>query len=75
MRGGRAPATATQMNLQSLGYGLKKSTSDLCNDCHSLKSYSTSYASFTSVHSRHVTSERYDCAHCRQCSRPERGLK
>jgi hypothetical protein len=66
--------TAAQMNLQSLGYGLKKATSDLCNDCHSLKSYTRSYNSFTSLHSRHVDSERYDCARCHTFSRPERGL-
>jgi hypothetical protein len=66
--------TAAQMNLQSLGYGLKKPTSDLCNDCHSLKSYTSSYSSFTSIHSRHVDSRRYDCARCHNFTRPERGL-
>jgi hypothetical protein len=66
--------TASQMNLQSLGYGLKKPTADLCNDCHSLKSYTSSYANFTSVHSRHVDSRRYDCGRCHNFTRPERGL-
>ena len=66
---------AAQMNLQSLGYGLKKPTSDLCNDCHSLKSYTSSYSNFTSIHSRHVDSKQYDCANCHNFSRPERRLK
>lgn len=66
---------AAQMNLQSLGYALKKPTTDLCNDCHSLKTYTSSYNSFTSIHSRHVDSERYDCARCHTFARPERGLK
>ena len=67
--------TAAQMNLQGLGYALKKPTSDLCNDCHGSQSYSSGYNSFTSIHSRHVDSQRYDCAHCHNVSRPERGLR
>jgi hypothetical protein len=67
--------TAAQMNLQGLGYALKKPTSDLCNDCHGSQSYGSSYNSFTSIHSRHVDSQRYDCAHCHNFSRPERGLR
>ncbi len=59
--------TATQMNLQSLGYGLKKPTSDLCNDCHSLESYTSSYNNFTSVHSRHTS--RTNCSSCHNFSR------
>jgi hypothetical protein len=56
--------TATQMNLQSLGYALKKPTSDLCNDCHSLHSYTSSYTNFTSIHSRHVDSQQRKCSNC-----------
>jgi uncharacterized protein YeaC (DUF1315 family) len=64
--------TATQMNLQNLGYALKKPTSDLCNDCHSLKSYTSSYSSFTSIHSRHVDSQQRKCSNCHNFDRPER---
>ncbi|MEW6118131.1 MAG: hypothetical protein AB1553_14725 [Nitrospirota bacterium] len=68
-------ATATQMNLKSLGYTTKKPTSDLCNDCHSLKSYDGSYSRFTSIHDKHVRDKRYDCSKCHNFSRPERGLR
>jgi len=68
--------TAAQMNLISdLGYGTKKPTSDLCNDCHSLKSYSRTYSSFISVHNRHVTDKQYDCSRCHNFTRPERNLQ
>jgi len=68
--------TAAQMNLiDDLGYGTKKPTSDLCNDCHSLKSYSRSYSSFISVHNRHVTDKKFDCSRCHNFSRPERNLQ
>jgi hypothetical protein len=67
--------TASQMNLQSLGYGLKKPTSDLCNDCHGLKSYTSSYSNFTKFHGSHVDSKKYDCSHCHNFSRPEKSLK
>lgn len=68
--------TATQMNLiTELGYGTKKATSDLCNDCHSLKSYSRTYDNFISIHNRHVTEKKYDCSRCHNFSRPERGLQ
>ncbi|NTV48777.1 MAG: alpha-2-macroglobulin [Geobacteraceae bacterium] len=64
--------TATKMKLiTNFGYGLKKPTSDLCNDCHG----SESVPSYTSVHSKHVDSEGYDCSLCHNFSRPERGLK
>ncbi len=68
----RPPTTATQMNLQSLGYGLKKPASDLCNDCHSLKSYTSSCSDFTSIHSRHVDSKQLKCSNCHNFDRPER---
>lgn len=64
-------STATQMKLiTDLGYGTKKPLSDLCNDCHSLRSYSD----YIDIHSRHVDSKRYDCSWCHNFSRPERGL-
>jgi nitrate reductase cytochrome c-type subunit len=64
--------TATQMNLQSLGYAIKKPTSDLCNDCHGSQSYTSSYNSFTSIHSRHVDSLQRKCSNCHNFDRPER---
>jgi uncharacterized protein YeaC (DUF1315 family) len=64
--------TATQMNLQSLGYAIKKPTSDLCNDCHSLESYTSSYNSFISIHSRHVDDKQRKCSWCHNFDRPER---
>ena len=66
-------STATQMKLATdLGYSIKKPTSDLCNDCHSLKAYTSSYSNFLSVHDRHAG--RRDCSHCHNFSRPENGL-
>jgi hypothetical protein len=64
--------TASQMNLKNLGYGTKEPTSTLCDNCHSLKSYTSSYSSFTSIHSRHVDSRNIDCSSCHNFSRPER---
>ncbi|NTW81563.1 MAG: alpha-2-macroglobulin, partial [Geobacteraceae bacterium] len=64
--------TATKMKLiTNFGYGLKKPTSDLCNDCHGIETM----PSYTSFHSRHVDNEGYDCSLCHNFSRPERGLK
>jgi len=58
------------MDLQGkLGYAPKKPESDLCNDCHSLRS-----ASFSTIHSVHVDSRHYDCTWCHNFTRPERGL-
>ena len=69
-------STATQMKLVTdIGYSLKKPASDLCNDCHSLKSYDGTYSRFIDVHNRHVNSQRYDCSRCHNFSRPERGLR
>jgi hypothetical protein len=60
----------TVMSLQgSLGYGPSKPMSDLCNDCHGSET-----ASFSSIHSIHVTNRRYDCSYCHNFGRPERGL-
>jgi hypothetical protein len=69
-------STATQMKLTSeLGYATKKPTSDLCNDCHGMESYSSSYSGFTSIHNRHVAQQGYDCSRCHNFGRPERGLR
>jgi hypothetical protein len=57
--------TTPRMDLKSMGYTAKKPTSDLCNDCHSLKSYS-----FTAVHPRH-TGKGYNCSSCHNFSRAQ----
>jgi hypothetical protein len=50
-------STASQMKLVTeIGYALKKPASDLCNDCHSLKSYDGT-GRFTDIHNRHVNSQ------------------
>jgi hypothetical protein len=64
--------SATQVNLQSLGYAIKKPTSDLCNDCHNGRTYNSSYNSFISIHSRHVDNEQRKCSNCHNFDRPER---
>jgi hypothetical protein len=64
-------ATATQMNLRSLGYVLKGAKAAVCSQCHSDKSYS----GWQWVHDKHVTDRRYDCGWCHAFSRPERGLR
>lgn len=64
-------ASATQMNLRSLGYVLKAAKSTVCSQCHSDKSYS----GWEGVHDRHVTQKGYDCKWCHAFSRPERGLR
>ena len=65
-------AAATRMKLVSnYGYGTKKPLSDLCNDCHDLKTYSN----YRDFHNEHVASERFDCGRCHNFSRKaERGL-
>jgi hypothetical protein len=65
-------ATATRMKLvTNYGYGTTKPQSDLCNDCHSSKSW----PGYTSFHDKHVTSQKYDCGRCHNFSRKtERGL-
>lgn len=69
-------STATQMKLVTdIGYSLKKPASDLCNDCHSLRSYDGTYSKFIDIHNKHVGSRRYDCSRCHNFSRPERGLQ
>lgn len=66
-------ATATRMKLASnYGYGAKKPLSDLCNDCHDLKSY----YNYKDFHDKHVASEHFDCGRCHNFSRQaERGLR
>jgi hypothetical protein len=54
----------TRMDLPAMGYAPKKPMSDLCNDCHELES-----GSFTSIHSRHVDNEGYNCSVCHNFSR------
>ncbi len=65
-------ATATKLKLiTNYGYALKGATSTVCVQCHGNKSV----PSYTSVHSKHVDSQGYDCSLCHNFSRPERGLK
>ena len=60
------------MNLKSMGYALKASQSVVCTQCHG----NEDMPSFTSLHSKHVTSKKYDCSFCHTFSRAaERGLK
>ena len=68
---GTTSVPATQMNLKSMGYTLKAAQSVVCTQCHSNKSM----PSFTSLHSKHITSEKIDCSMCHTFSRAaERGL-
>lgn len=64
-------SSATQMNLKGMGYAMKGTQSTTCTQCHGQKSM----PSYTSLHNKHVNSERYDCAWCHNFSRRERGLK
>ena len=64
--------TTSQMDLKGkLGYTMKGTQSSTCTQCHGAKNM----PSFTSMHSKHVTSKKYDCAWCHTFSRPERGLR
>ncbi|QOX78520.1 chitobiase/beta-hexosaminidase C-terminal domain-containing protein [Trichlorobacter lovleyi] len=68
---GTTSVPATQMNLKSMGYALKAAQSVVCTQCHG----NESLPSFTSLHSKHVTSEKIDCSMCHTFSRAaERGL-
>jgi Cytochrome c bacterial len=63
--------TATQMNLKTLGYVLKGTTTVVCTQCHSAKT-STGYLS---IHSKHVQSLKKDCSFCHSFTRAaERSL-
>lgn len=65
-------ASSTQVKLVSeVGYSLKAAQSTVCTQCHSQKSW----PGYSSGHSKHVDSLRYDCSLCHGFSRPERGLK
>lgn len=69
-------STASQMKLGTdLGYTVKKQTSDLCNDCHAFKTYSSGYSNFRTLHNKHVTDKKLDCSRCHNFTRPERGLR
>lgn len=57
--------TNPKVPLKTLGYTAKKPTSDLCNDCHELESYS-----FNAVHPRHAN-EGYDCSVCHSFSKAQ----
>jgi predicted CXXCH cytochrome family protein len=65
-------ATATQMNLKSLGYTLKQDQSTLCVQCHERKE---SQFDWLKVHDKHVKDKGFDCSRCHTFSRPERGLR
>lgn len=66
-------SSATQMNLKSMGYVLKADSRTVCSQCHGYKD--PTKISYTSLHSKHVASKKYDCSKCHNFSRPERGLK
>ena len=67
-------ATATQMKLNTMGYTLKAPYTTVCKQCHSTKN-PASY-SYTTIHSKHVTSMKYDCSFCHSFTRAtERGLR
>jgi len=61
----------TQVDFDSLGYGLKGPVNQVCVQCHE----SEDMPSFSSVHKIHVTDENKDCSNCHNFSRPERGLE
>ncbi len=58
--------TSTVSKLDKLGYKTPKPTSDLCNDCHSLKTNNDYYW----VHDYHVRNKGYNCSRCHSFSRP-----
>jgi hypothetical protein len=64
-------STATQVNLKSLGYTLKASTSVVCTQCHGQKEAIDWYK----VHEKHVKDKQYDCSFCHGFTRPERNLR
>ncbi len=65
-----------RMNLkEDLGYGLKGPESQVCTQCHGVKtkdSYDGGYFSY--IHDKHVRDKGKDCSTCHSFSRPERGL-
>jgi len=63
----------TVMNLKTdLGYAVKAPLTTICTQCHGMENEGQG---FSSVHSRHVASKKYDCSWCHNFTRPERGLK
>lgn len=64
-------SSASQMNLKTMGYGLKAATSVVCVQCHRLPAEQLSYLS---LHDKHVKDKRIDCSMCHGFTRPERGL-
>jgi hypothetical protein len=62
--------SGTQMDLNTMGYELKGTQSQVCTQCHDPEDN----PGFNSVHGIHVDEERYDCSHCHNFTRPERGL-
>lgn len=60
-----------KIKLASLGYTLKANQSTLCVSCHEHEDL----LSFTKVHEKHVDGKKFDCSHCHNFSRPERGLR
>jgi len=68
---GTTTVPATQMNLKAMGYSLKAAQNAVCTQCHG----NEDMPSFTSLHSKHVTSEKIDCSMCHSFTRAaERGL-
>lgn len=64
--------TTTRMDLKGeLGYALKAPESTTCAQCHGSKRN----PGFESLHAKHVTDKKYDCAWCHGFRRPERGLR
>ncbi len=60
-------ATATQMNLKSMGYGMKASASSLCAQCHSYKD--PAKMDYNSMHKKHVKDKKLDCSKCHNFTR------
>jgi hypothetical protein len=63
---------ATQMNLKTMGYGLKGAASVVCVQCHEQEEDALDYIK---VHDKHVKDKRIDCSMCHTFTRPERGLR
>lgn len=62
----------SRMDLKGdLGHRLKSDASGLCIQCHDHKEYKP----FETIHNKHVKDKKYDCSHCHEFTRPERGLK
>jgi hypothetical protein len=71
--------TTAQMDMKTLGYGLKGTEQQVCSSCHDdysansgEYSYTASYAGFTDMHKEHDRAEM-DCNKCHSFSRPSTG--